>query len=134
MTADFDPARFGRPVPDSALAALRNGSARPRLPRPGKGELYLGGPIPMEWIERATPLRGRAWHLACALWFDALCARGKTKSAVVQPSRRTLRRFGICAASTYYRALDALEIAGLVHVEKRPGRRPLVTILSARPS
>src|SRR5262249_313238 len=100
-----------------------------RLPRPEKGERFLSGPIPMGWIEQAAPLPGRAWHLACALWFESLCHFGKVKPATVQPTRRTLQRFGLASEKTYYRALEKLERAGLVRVEAQRGKRPLVTIL-----
>ena len=130
MTPDpFDPVRLGRRVDDAALAVLRNGTAKPRLPRPAKGEPFLGGPIPMRWIEQAALLPGHAWHLACALWFEALCE--KEKPATVQPTRRTLRRFGLSSEKTFYRALNALERAGLVRVEAQRGKRPLITILPA---
>jgi hypothetical protein len=81
----------------------------------------------MSWVERAAPLPGRAWHLACALWFEALCS--KAKHPTVQPTRRTLQRFGLAARPTLYRAVATLERAGLIRVEGRHGRRPLVTIL-----
>ena len=128
---NFDPTRIGRSVSDDALAVLRNGHSRPRLPRPAKGEAYMGGPIPMTWIAQAAPLQGRAWHLACALWFEALCRKGKAKPATVQLTRKTLHRFGLMDRKAVYRALEALEDAGLIHVEVRNGRRPLVTILPA---
>jgi len=84
----------------------------------------------MGWIEKAAPLPGRAWQLACALWFEAHCAKGKP--ATVQPTRRTLLRFGLSTRSTLYRAVDALEGAGLIRVEARRGKRPLVTILPVK--
>ena len=123
----YDPDRLGRPVSEAALEALRSAPGRPRLPRPAKGELYLGGPIPMGWAERATALPGRAWHLACALWFEALCSAGRSPTVQLPP--RTLRRFGLGSRTTLYRALAALAAAGLVSVEARRGRTPLVTIL-----
>jgi hypothetical protein len=127
----FDPARLGISVSNDALAKLRNSNGRPQLPRPAKGEAYLGGPIPMTWIEKAAPLPGRSWHLACALWFDALCRKGKMKPAIVSLTRKTLHRFGLTERRAIYRALDALEHAGLLRVEARGGRRPRVTILPA---
>jgi hypothetical protein len=87
----------------------------------------------MTWIEQAAPLPGRAWHLACALWFEALCQRGETKSATLQLSRKTLHRFGLTDRKAVYRALGALKDAGLIRVEARDGRRPLVTILPVPP-
>src|SRR5262245_56164373 len=125
----FEPERLGRAVGDAALRDLWAESARPRLPRPARGEPYLGGPIPMGWAERAAALPGRAWHLACALWFEALCRPGKPPTVALPP--RTLRRFGLGSRTTLYRALAALAAAGLVRVESRSGRPPLVTILPA---
>jgi hypothetical protein len=83
----------------------------------------------MGWIERAAALSGRAWHLGCALWFQAAVSR--PRSARVQVPPKTRRRFGLRTRPTYYRALRALEGAGLVRVEYRRGRPPAVTILPA---
>jgi hypothetical protein len=77
-------------------------------------------------------LPGKALHVALALWFDAL-VRKSPKSAVVQPRRVTLSRFGAGCRRTLYRSLRALEQAGLLRVERRAGRPFLVTILPAEP-
>jgi hypothetical protein len=104
-------------------------SAKPasvKLPRPTKGEPFLGGPIPLTWVERAVRLPGKAWHVASALWFVGI--RSRTKSATVNLTAKTLRRFGFTRQAAY-RALCALERAGLVQVNRQPGRRLIVTIL-----
>jgi hypothetical protein len=98
---------------------------RSALPRPHKGEPYFGK-IPMGWVERAAALPGRAWHLACALWFEAACAGGSPK---VRLSAKTRGRFGLAARSTFYRAVRSLRQARLIHVPDRSGRTPLFTIL-----
>jgi hypothetical protein len=95
------------------------------LPRPRGKEPYLG-PIPMGWIERAAVLPGRAWHLATALWFEAITS--PRKSRTVKLSSKTMRRFGV-TRRTYYRALVALQAASLISVDVRPGQAALVTIL-----
>ena len=60
---------FALPVTDEQLEAFR--AAPPtRLPTPRKGEQFFSGRIPLGWVEVATRLPGKAWHLACALWFD----------------------------------------------------------------
>jgi hypothetical protein len=100
----------------------------PTLPRPKPGEAYLGGPIPISWVERAARLPGKAWHVASALWFVGV--RSRTKSATVQLTLKTLRRFSL-DRKTVYRALQPLERAGLVRVERHPGKRLVVTILPA---
>lgn len=116
------PAHLGQAVD---AGALLNGT--PQLPRHGPKERFFGGPIPMTWVERAANLPGKAWNLACALWFEALCSPGK--SPTVQPAPATLARFGVGTKTTFYRALRALSDAGLVRVDYRLGRPSLVTIL-----
>jgi hypothetical protein len=107
----------------SAVPGEREG-----LPRPRKGELFLG-PMPMSWIERAAPLPGRAWHLGTALFFEACCSR----QATVRLPANTLRRFGLGSRNAVRRALEALRKAKLIRIAIRPGKRPLVTILPVSP-
>jgi hypothetical protein len=103
-------------------------TAPPKLPRPRKGEAYLGGSIPMSWIQQAVRLPGKTWTVASALWFTGIRSRGK--SAVVRLTLKTRRRFGLTRQAVY-RALAHLERAGLVRVGRAAGRRPVVTILPA---
>lgn len=123
-----DTNEFGKAVSDDDLKILCESVSSPKLPRPKQGEPYLGGPIPMSWIERATSLPGKAWHLACALWFEALCE--KSKPATVQLPSKTRKRFGL-DRRTYYRALETLRKAGLVRVEFKSGKLLDITILPA---
>ena len=97
-----------------------------RLPRPVKGEAFFTGPIPMAWVERAAVLPGRAWHLACALWFVAV--RDRNKDPRVTISLKTRLRFGL-TRKVYYRAQNVLERAGLVKIQRRAGRKTEFTIL-----
>jgi hypothetical protein len=120
--------RFAIDVTDRAAPRLARSPSRGKLPRPRKGEAYCG-PLPMSWVERAAVLPGRAWHLACALWFEASCARGK--SASVRLPAKTRRRFGLADRYTFYRALRTLEVEGLVRVRTWPGQSPLITLLPA---
>jgi hypothetical protein len=99
-----------------------------KLPPRRRKELYLG-PIPMPWIERAAALPGRAWHLGCALWFEATCSQ--TGSAATRMPANTRRRFGLTNRHTFSHALRSLVAAGLVRVRVRPGRSPVITILPA---
>lgn len=131
MTPDpFDPARVGRPVTAAALDRLTR-AAPGRLPRPATGEQYLGGPIPAGWLTRAAGLPGKALQLGVAVWFAAV--RSKTKNPAVTLTAALNARFGLSARPTRARALKALAAAGLVAVEDRTGRPPVVTILPAPP-
>src|SRR5262245_18813266 len=97
-----------------------------KLPKPDSGEAYLTGPIPMSWIQEATCLSGRAWQVACALWFTGI--RSRTKSATVLLTEKTRRRFNL-SKNTVTRGLKQLADVGLVIVERQNGRRSVVTIL-----
>jgi hypothetical protein len=79
-------------------------------------------------VSRAVRLPGKCWHVASALWFVGI--RSRNKSATVQLTPKTLRRFGLNKMGVS-RALRHLEAAGLVRVERTMGRRSVVTILPA---
>jgi hypothetical protein len=66
--------------------------------------------------------------MATALWFVGL--RSRSKTATVTLTEKTIRRFRL-NRQALYRSLAALEEAGLVIVERRNGRRSVVTILPA---
>jgi hypothetical protein len=114
---DLDAGMINYPRPQEA--------PRPILPRRRSGEPYFD-PIPLRWVERAAALPGRAWHLGCALWLEAIY--GPDKSPVVKVSARTLQRLGL-ARRTNYRALASLRSAGLIRVETRPGQLARIMIL-----
>jgi len=95
-------------------------------PRHKPGEKFLKGPVPWDWIARAAQQPGKALHVAIALWFMAGIKRART---VALPGL-ALRVLGVSRYAGY-RALAALDEAGLVAVARHPGRNPVVTILEA---
>ena len=84
---------------------------------------HLRGPIPLEWLSAAARLPGKSLHVGIALWFMG----GLQKSRTVPVSNITSLRFGL-DRNAKYRALAWLEGAGLVAVERKLGRTPIVTI------
>ena len=86
--------------------------------------MFIKGPIPLGWITKAASVEGKTLHVAIALWFLA----GLKRSRQVALSQSTLRLFGVSRQASY-RALSRLESAGLVSVDRHPGRNPIVTIL-----
>jgi DNA-binding transcriptional ArsR family regulator len=98
-----------------------------KLPRHKSGELFLKGPIPKKWLEKAGQQGGKALHVAIELWFWA----GVKKTNVIKLSISKLLRTGVKQSSAV-RGLAALERAGLVSVERHAGRKPIVTILECR--
>jgi hypothetical protein len=122
----FDPEslRYARP----AGQPCDKPRTAPKLPRPKKGEPYIGGPIPLSWVSTAVRLPGKAWHVASALWFVGI--RSRDKSPTVSLTLKTLRRFGLSRWAVYH-GLRYLQAAGLVRVERPAGQRLVVTILPA---
>lgn len=101
-------------------------ATRKRAPRHKAGEWFLKGPIPGEWLHRAAALPGRALHVALAVWYLA----GMEKSRQVRLTWAVFARFGV-TPDAGRRGLAALEGAGLVAVDRHPGRCPVVTIQEA---
>jgi hypothetical protein len=116
---DIERLRLSRPT-------VQAGKVKP--PRHKSGEHFLKGPIPLPWLEVAATLPGKSLHAAVALWYAA----GLTKSASIPLSNIAGLRFGL-DRNAKYRALAWLERAGLVRVERKLGRAPVVTILAYEP-
>jgi hypothetical protein len=112
MTANLDPF-------DPAALRLSPGAvpppARPvRPPRHRPGEWFLRGPVPWPWLEAAARLPGKALALSLCLWREA--GRRRCRTVKLSPARRALR---------------SLEAAGLVVIDRQPGRGLAVTIVDA---
>ncbi len=118
MTDPFDPARL-----EPAPANIPTGREK-RPPRHSQGEKFLKGPIPWRWVEAAGALPGKALAVGLAVWREAGCQNERTVplnlSAMGLPRR------------TAQRALQTLEVAGLVSVKHRKGRPALVTLNESR--
>jgi hypothetical protein len=101
---------------------------RDKAPRHRSGEHFLRGPIPMNWIRVASVVSGQGsgFKVAIVLWYlSGLNRQAKT----VKLSGSVLREMGV-ERHAGYRGLEALEDAGLVAVERRPGQSPRVTLLN----
>jgi hypothetical protein len=85
---------------------------------------FLKGPVDWKWLSAAARLPGRALHVALAIaYLDGFEEAGTVK---LKPSVCTELGINRHAA---YRALDHLEEAGLIKVQRKKGSAPVVTIL-----
>ena len=91
-----------------------------------KKELFLKGPIPLEWLGRAATLPGKTLNVAIALWWRHGMANGKPFK-LTQMSLKYLHVERDAASD----GLVRLEQAGLICVESRPGQRPTISIVLA---
>ena len=81
--------------------------------------------VPVEWVAHAARLPGKSVQVGLALWFVA----GKASAHRVPLSNIEGDRFGL-ERSSKYRGLLWLEQAGLIAVERKLGRAPIVTLLA----
>jgi len=79
--------------------------------------------IPIGWLSAAARLPGKSLHTGVALW----CEAGSATSSTIPLSNVYSLDFGV-DRNAKYRALAWLERAGLVTVERKLGRSPVVTI------
>ena len=79
--------------------------------------------LPLEWANKAGCLPGKALHVALAIWRQAALNKSMTTSLPNGP----LAGYGVKERAKRA-ALLALEGAGLIQVEWKPGSNPIVTI------
>src|SRR5262249_46413977 len=89
------------------------------------GNRFLKGRIPWSWIVRASRLPGQALLLGLCLWR----LKGATRKDTVALGNAELRPFGIDRAAKS-RGLAELEKAGLIKVDRKPGRWSDMTLLT----
>lgn len=98
------------------------------VPAPEKA-LFLRGPIPMPWLQRAAGLPGKTLHVAVALWWRYGMAQGKPFTLT-----RLAMKLVCIERDAASAALSRLEQAGLIHVHRKPGRRPVISIIQPTPT
>jgi len=88
--------------------------------------LFLKGPIPFTWLQKANSLGGSTGIVATGLWFYV----GINNSKYFKVDSKLDQFTGVTRQTRQY-ALQKLEIAGLVKISKPKGSYPYVEILGA---
>ncbi len=88
-------------------------------------QLFIKGPIPLDWMGAANSLPGKAGAVGLGLWF----LKGVTRSNEVKVTGQVEKIAG-CSRKSLYAGLAALERARLIRVQRKPGCRPVVEIIS----
>jgi hypothetical protein len=123
----FDPDRWqtnGEPIQTPAPTAKQR-----RPPRCRSRDRFLKGPIPWPWLQRAMVLPGKALAVGLMLWLQ----RGLTGRRTVLFCLTRAAADGI-PTTTARRAIRELAAAGLVTIQRRPGRGLEVTLNDPPPS
>ena len=95
-----------------------------KVERKRRCQKFLKGPVPLPWLLVASKLPGKALAVGIAIWFRS----GLTGSQTISLPSTLLSLFGVNRHSKR-RALDALEEASLIAVDRRSGRNPSITII-----
>jgi len=85
----------------------------------------FGRAVPLAWLSRAAAQPGKALHVALALWSAANLQGHRT----LVLSNKSSGYFCV-DRNAKYRALAALEEAGLISVRRHLGKSPVVTIIN----
>ena len=107
------------------LGCRRQSKPKPfsALPKPGPGDKFIRGPIPLDWILTAVPCGRKSLNVAMAVWYLA----GFKRQNQIKLTATTLAMFDT-TPQTARRILVQFELAGLVTVDRKRGRSPIVTI------
>jgi hypothetical protein len=104
---------------------LGNLSPKKRLPRPRQGDSFIAGPIPYSWISGACKLSGVGLHVAMCYQIHAKVFPQKPRWGAKELAKGLTVSLG-----TARRGIHLAEQAGLVVVKRRPGCKPIVSILN----
>jgi hypothetical protein len=80
--------------------------------------------LPWAWLDRLGPMNVVAWRIATHLLYEHWRTGGKP----IALSNVASAAAGV-APGTKWRGLKALEQAGLIRIERRPRKSPIVTLL-----
>ncbi len=97
---------------------------RPEPFEGSKSSLFIKGPVPVAWLAAAAKLPGKALNVGLAIHWLAGMSAGKP----FKMTRRSQELFAL-SDDAARDGLQRLEGAGLITVLRRPGQRPLISIL-----
>jgi len=112
------------PDSDMPVTRLQLSSATGTLVAAPKKDLFLRGPIPLDWISVAAHLPGKTLNLAIAVWWRHGMLSGKP----FKLTQTALKRLNV-ERDAERAGLARLEQEGLIQVERKPGQRPTIQVL-----
>ena len=97
---------------------------------------YIRGPLPMKWFRRASTISRTAAVVGMIIWRDAYQKKlwgydsQRRTSGHIKVTNQTCMKWGVCGNSKNA-ALRLMEKAGLIRLELKRGRSPVVQIIDA---
>ena len=88
---------------------------------------FILGPLPIDWFARAATLGRKPLAIGLAIWWQA----GIQSKRRVCVSMQSAKLFGVASRRDRRDAINRLESAGLILVERSATKSPVVTIVQA---
>jgi hypothetical protein len=86
--------------------------------------LFVKGPIPLDWLTEVTLLPGKCLNVAMAIqWLS-----GMSSGRPVKLTKRAETSFNV-SSDTSRECLKRLESAGLIQLTRSPGKRTLIQVV-----
>jgi hypothetical protein len=86
--------------------------------------LFVKGPIPLDWLTEVALLPGKCLNVAMAIqWL-----LGMSGGRPVNLTKRAEMSFNV-SGDTSRECLNRLEAAGLIQLDRSPGKRPLIKVI-----
>ena len=97
---------------------------------------YVRGPLPLKWFQRASTISRTAAVVGMIIWRDAYQKKlwgydsQRRTSGHIKVTNQNCMKLGVCGNSKNT-ALRLMEKAGLIRLELKRGRSPVVQIIDA---
>ncbi len=97
---------------------------------------YVRGPLPLKWFQRASTISRTAAVVGMIIWRIAYQTKlwgydsQRRTSGSIKVTNQTCKKWGVCGNSKNT-ALRLMEKAGLIRLELKRGRSPVVQIIDA---
>ena len=95
---------------------------------------YVRGPLPLKWFQRASTISRTAGVVGLIIWRDAYQKKlwgydsQRRTSGHIKVTTQTCMKWGVCGNSKNT-ALRLMEEAGLIRLDLKRGRSPIVQII-----
>ena len=97
---------------------------------------YIRGPLPLKWFQKASTISRTAAMVGMIIWRDAYQRKlwgydsQRRTSGHIKVTNQTCKKWGVCGNSKNT-ALRLMEEAGLIRLDTKRGRSPVVQIIDA---
>ena len=97
---------------------------------------YVRGPLPLMWFQRASTISATAGVIGIIIWREAYQKKlwgydsQRRTSGSIKVTNQTCMKWGVCGNSKNT-ALRVMEEAGLIRLDLKRGRSPVVQIIDA---